>query len=130
MDELRRRASGPGPRERPRVSQGKHRHPREDRGRPTEAPGPGANRQRQPEWSNLRGEACRDGCGCGKGQDESLKFCPECVTKRHTSCTIVHIQGRILTTRLALSRSRRDRKSTRLNSSHVRISYAVFCLKK
>src|SRR5690349_24251271 len=25
---------------------------------------------------------------------------------------------------------RRDRKSTRLNSSHVEISYAVFCLKK
>src|SRR6266511_5070828 len=24
----------------------------------------------------------------------------------------------------------RDRKSTRLNSSHVKISYAVFCLKK
>src|SRR5437870_12369954 len=27
-------------------------------------------------------------------------------------------------------RSGRDRKSTRLNSSHVAISYAVFCLKK
>src|SRR6266699_1840065 len=27
-------------------------------------------------------------------------------------------------------RGRLDRKSTRLNSSHVRISYAVFCLKK
>src|SRR3989442_4640711 len=27
-------------------------------------------------------------------------------------------------------RSFGDRKSTRLNSSHVRISYAVFCLKK
>src|SRR5690554_7475060 len=27
-------------------------------------------------------------------------------------------------------RNQRDRKSTRLNSSHVRISYAVFCLKK
>src|SRR5437868_7816073 len=27
-------------------------------------------------------------------------------------------------------RRRRDRKSTRLNSSHVSISYAVFCLKK
>src|SRR5436305_3801481 len=27
-------------------------------------------------------------------------------------------------------RPARDRKSTRLNSSHVRISYAVFCLKK
>src|SRR5690349_22525963 len=26
--------------------------------------------------------------------------------------------------------SQRDRKSTRLNSSHVEISYAVFCLKK
>src|SRR3989442_4302992 len=26
--------------------------------------------------------------------------------------------------------SEADRKSTRLNSSHVRISYAVFCLKK
>src|SRR5690349_23809163 len=27
-------------------------------------------------------------------------------------------------------RARPDRKSTRLNSSHVEISYAVFCLKK
>src|SRR5436309_12701065 len=27
-------------------------------------------------------------------------------------------------------RPQRDRKSTRLNSSHVKISYAVFCLKK
>src|SRR5690625_5391642 len=27
-------------------------------------------------------------------------------------------------------RSQQDRKSTRLNSSHVAISYAVFCLKK
>src|SRR5690554_7689605 len=26
--------------------------------------------------------------------------------------------------------AKEDRKSTRLNSSHVRISYAVFCLKK
>src|SRR5690349_23678935 len=29
-----------------------------------------------------------------------------------------------------LERIRPDRKSTRLNSSHVEISYAVFCLKK
>src|SRR5204863_8163251 len=28
------------------------------------------------------------------------------------------------------ARVREDRKSTRLNSSHVEISYAVFCLKK
>src|SRR5690554_7202516 len=30
----------------------------------------------------------------------------------------------------SLTASGADRKSTRLNSSHVRISYAVFCLKK
>src|SRR5690606_41719609 len=31
---------------------------------------------------------------------------------------------------LVLNRPNLDRKSTRLNSSHVKISYAVFCLKK
>src|SRR2546428_8346640 len=31
---------------------------------------------------------------------------------------------------VAIPRARRDRKSTRLNSSHDQISYAVFCLKK
>src|SRR5690349_23576669 len=32
--------------------------------------------------------------------------------------------------RAAAGEARQDRKSTRLNSSHVEISYAVFCLKK
>src|SRR6266508_5786145 len=32
--------------------------------------------------------------------------------------------------RLALEHATEDRKSTRLNSSHVAISYAVFCSKK
>src|SRR2546427_2842056 len=36
---------------------------------------------------------------------------------------------KVLETRAACS-SNRDRKSTRLNSSHSQISYAVFCLKK
>src|SRR5437868_15011202 len=31
---------------------------------------------------------------------------------------------------ISVSDARPDRKSTRLNSSHVSISYAVFCLKK
>src|SRR3712207_8194741 len=31
---------------------------------------------------------------------------------------------------IAAARVSRDRKSTRLNSSHANISYAVFCLKK
>src|SRR5690554_7375059 len=34
------------------------------------------------------------------------------------------------TTTARYSQPSSDRKSTRLNSSHVRISYAVFCLKK
>src|SRR5262245_62689630 len=33
-------------------------------------------------------------------------------------------------TRMRLEPSRTDRKSTRLNSSHLGISYAVLCLKK
>src|SRR3989442_6414311 len=45
---------------------------------------------------------------------------------------IVAIEGRSEASRgKALAREfALDRKSTRLNSSHVRISYAVFCLKK
>src|SRR3712207_8786318 len=40
--------------------------------------------------------------------------------------------GRALAVRRGSSQGRihRDRKSTRLNSSHANISYAVFCLKK
>src|SRR2546430_5311465 len=34
------------------------------------------------------------------------------------------------TVRGTAARDKRDRKSTRLNSSHSQISYAVFCLKK
>src|SRR5947209_18362146 len=38
--------------------------------------------------------------------------------------------GGALPGRRPADRIRRDRKSTRLNSSHANISYAVFCLKK
>src|SRR5690349_23491386 len=38
--------------------------------------------------------------------------------------------GRTARRRRWCRRRHRDRKSTRLNSSHVEISYAVFCLKK
>src|SRR5271167_5042170 len=41
------------------------------------------------------------------------------------------IPGKLkLPTSEVLGASKADRKSTRLNSSHVSISYAVFCLKK
>src|SRR5438067_8257823 len=40
------------------------------------------------------------------------------------------IYDRSVCGRVPVERRKRDRKSTRLNSSHVSISYAVFCLKK
>src|SRR5690606_39992721 len=40
-----------------------------------------------------------------------------------------HTQYQLLTNEFYTT-SEQDRKSTRLNSSHVKISYAVFCLKK
>src|SRR5436305_5087006 len=44
---------------------------------------------------------------------------------------LIVARGKILArVRAAAFRPVEDRKSTRLNSSHVRISYAVFCLKK
>src|SRR5690625_6556804 len=45
-------------------------------------------------------------------------------TGQHPAVTTqVNIEG-------GIDRQGKDRKSTRLNSSHVAISYAVFCLKK
>src|SRR5690606_31146401 len=53
--------------------------------------------------------------------------------------TIIDFWGAVLTCRLKVNADTLfveqiekfpDRKSTRLNSSHVKISYAVFCLKK
>src|SRR5690606_41270888 len=41
-----------------------------------------------------------------------------------------NLQTGISTERLNNINFKKDRKSTRLNSSHVKISYAVFCLKK
>src|SRR3712207_7681834 len=40
------------------------------------------------------------------------------------------LQDRIVCGRYVRLLAREDRKSTRLNSSHANISYAVFCLKK
>src|SRR3712207_8123441 len=41
-----------------------------------------------------------------------------------------HLVGNSMGGRVAIEVGLRDRKSTRLNSSHANISYAVFCLKK
>src|SRR5438874_6820544 len=58
--------------------------------------------------------------------------CPRPQSARDRPCP--QAPGRGISARRRHARSRaeipRDRKSTRLNSSHVEISYAVFCLKK
>src|SRR5439155_19594596 len=47
------------------------------------------------------------------------------------SAARVGVQGELRVDQIAMFRHHpRDRKSTRLNSSHVATSYAVFCLKK
>src|SRR2546428_2887801 len=50
-------------------------------------------------------------------------------TVRRTTSADDRIRSRIVRC-AGVIRSRIDRKSTRLNSSHDQISYAVFCLKK
>src|SRR5207302_3872550 len=47
----------------------------------------------------------------------------------HTGEIVAMVGGRDYS-KSQLNRAEADRKSTRLNSSHVKISYAVFCLKK
>src|SRR2546429_7932788 len=49
----------------------------------------------------------------------------------HHSCFVAKMVERVLAAgKIERAGSERDRKSTRLNSSHGYISYAVFCLKK
>src|SRR5688572_31819257 len=48
---------------------------------------------------------------------------------RHRNCRVSEHQLQ-LRCKAVTSIGREDRKSTRLNSSHSQISYAVFCLKK
>src|SRR5690606_41712372 len=58
---------------------------------------------------------------------------PECVGFAEDFTEAVEFQKNILShsaKKNAILNILRDRKSTRLNSSHVKISYAVFCLKK
>src|SRR5699024_8097508 len=50
--------------------------------------------------------------------------------KNYYKSLVKRIIGQQVSLKVAAIFEKRDRKSTRLNSSHVSISYAVFCLKK
>src|SRR5207248_4647017 len=58
------------------------------------------------------------------GEDESLELASSITNFNGQRLKFLRAHGR------AYKNLRRDRKSTRLNSSHRTISYAVFCLKK
>src|SRR5256885_10546884 len=67
----------------------------------------------------------RSPCAHGRpaaGQRASLHYRATAVPTRERDARLLDFAG--------LPVTRRDRKSTRLNSSHLVISYAVFCLKK
>src|SRR5699024_11476556 len=82
-------------------------------------------------------ERCNTPCSVfshnGKADDADLLFCHVVRSFLFDLSTLVYrwlIQFKNTTKACVDSNDRIDRKSTRLNSSHVSISYAVFCLKK
>src|SRR5690606_39499509 len=83
--------------------------------------GPGGTGAVRPVPDRTTGQrpVARQACGgrCGAGGIEAT------LQRRQR-------QGVPFTSSAPCSPDRTDRKSTRLNSSHVKISYAVFCLKK
>src|SRR5690606_41791003 len=58
-----------------------------------------------------------------------FRSAPRTITVRPAAGPLT-LSGDLLMEATTKPQRKRDRKSTRLNSSHVKISYAVFCLKK
>src|SRR5690606_3795495 len=65
----------------------------------------------------------------GRPAEKAARPRGELPPERNQSLTAVPGAG-LEPARLSAAAFKADRKSTRLNSSHVKISYAVFCLKK
>src|SRR5258707_11372694 len=77
-------------------------------------------RSRLENCSSVNGESCPVEC---KGFETSSSFSTDLRIRPGWSPRELHsVPHRVA--------NKRDRKSTRLNSSHANISYAVFCLKK
>src|SRR3712207_8230365 len=66
----------------------------------------------------------------GKNIDYSSFYSKKCDGLLTEDCDILSIPGGTLTFWMLSEAFSLDRKSTRLNSSHANISYAVFCLKQ
>src|SRR3712207_7400930 len=63
------------------------------------------------------------------GQELSVRMVTPIIPAPGAAVDVQH-RGHVLARRTFRDGQERDRKSTRLNSSHANISYAVFCLKK
>src|SRR5688572_31596042 len=64
-------------------------------------------------------------------ESPAVRFAPRARLRRARAGEALEISSSVLLPGPGLARrAPRDRKSTRLNSSHSQISYAVFCLKK
>src|SRR5206468_12963978 len=66
---------------------------------------------------------------CWAHSNNKKPECAELFFERWGFTTTLKRENRVDAGRLHKSRQQLDRKSTRLNSSHDQISYAVFCLK-
>src|SRR3712207_8920274 len=62
--------------------------------------------------------------------DIGLILCPHSLTSCFSAMLFLHMRVLLVFLSAVKSILTPDRKSTRLNSSHANISYAVFCLKK
>src|SRR5690606_18386215 len=71
-------------------------------------------------WRGFDVDFCRATAAAVLGDPDAVRYVPLSAAERFEALR----DGRIDVL------WRKDRKSTRLNSSHVKISYAVFCLKK
>src|SRR5262245_62987734 len=80
---------------------------------------------------SLQADGAFDGCrGMGGEQrEDDQQEDEQARTRSHGRLSFRHVPRRALS-RQEPGPPRPDRKSTRLNSSHLGISYAVFCLKK
>src|SRR5690606_41076464 len=100
---------------------------------------PAAGLEAADEDARVAGATAAAAPSDGAAQALGLKVAARTASRtRFTASTIHSEPGDCLTTQprgwcmatsfFSFSRATRDRKSTRLNSSHVKISYAVFCL--
>src|SRR5438874_3932464 len=100
--------------------------------------GPAAQRARAQRSGGILKRDRPGGCARGgrrhRGGESHRRSTIRCTIRRDdgsgASCLVHRLHKDRRTRQLAPLPSSRDRKSTRLNSSHVEISYAVFCLKK